>query len=80
MLCPVLGLSVFVVSLCRVPGLSDVGLPDVGLFWKWVSAAFGKVLDQAGHKSPTQAPQHRACAKEKYIRGELNIRMVLVVP
>ena len=38
-------------------GLSDVGLSDVGLLWKWVSAAFGNVLDQAGHKSPTQVPQ-----------------------
>ena len=58
MLCPVLGLLVFV-FLCvgLVVGLSDVGLSDVGLLWKWVSAAFGNVLDQAGHKSPTQAPQ-----------------------
>ena len=51
-----------------------VGLPDVGLFWKWVSAVFGEVLDQAEHKSPTQAPQPRAGAR-KYIRGELNTRM-----
>ena len=33
--------------------MSDVGLSDVGLLWKWVSAAFGNVLDQAGHKSST---------------------------
>ena len=38
-------------------GLADVGLADVGLFRKWVSAAFREVLDQAGHKSPTQAPR-----------------------
>ena len=49
----------FRVSLCRVVrvGCRIVGLSDVGLLWKWVSAAFGKVLDQAGHKSPTQVPQ-----------------------
>ena len=44
----------------------------VGLLWKWVSAAFGKVLDQAGHKSPT-TPRVRY---RKNIRGELNTSMV----
>ena len=43
---PCFGFIGFRVSLCRV-GCRIVGLSDVGLFWKWVSAAFGKVLDQA---------------------------------
>ena len=45
-------LSDYRMSDCRIVGLSDVGLPVVGLLWKWVSAALGEVLDQAGHKSP----------------------------
>ena len=56
--------------------MSDVGLSDVGLLWKWVSAAFGKVLDQAGHKSPTQVPQPPRARSRKYIRGESNASMV----
>ena len=73
-LCPVLGLLVFVflcvglvvgLSDCRIVGLSDCRV--VELFWKWVSAAFGRVLDQAGHKSPTHKSHNpRACPKEKY--------------
>ena len=66
----------FRVSLCRV-GCRIVGCRIVGLLWKWVSAAFGKVLDQAGHKSPTQAPQPPRPRRRKYIRGELNTSMVL---
>ena len=54
-------------SGCRV-----VGWSDVGLLWKWVSAASGEALDQAGHKSPTQAPQPPRPRQRKYIRGELN--------
>ena len=46
------------------------------MLWKWVSAAFGEALDQAGHKSPTQAPQPPRPRQRKYIRGELNTSMV----
>ena len=81
MLCPVLGLLVFV-FLCvgLVVGLSDVGLSDVGLLWKWVSAAFGNVLDQAGHnKSPTQSHNPRARAKEN-IYGASQTQAWCLVP
>ena len=37
--------------------MSDCRMSGVELLWKWVSAASGEVLDQAGHKSPTEAPQ-----------------------
>ena len=65
--------------VCRMSDVrfSDVGLSVVGLLRKWVSAALGEVLDQPGHKSLTQVPKVRACAIEKYIRGELNTSMVL---
>ena len=46
--------------------MSDVGFSDVGLLWKWVSAALGNVLDQAGHKSPTQVPQPPRALKKIY--------------
>ena len=57
---PCFGFIGFRVSLCRVGcrivGCRIVGCRIVGLLWKWVSAAFGNVLDQAGHnKSPKQA-------------------------
>ena len=52
--------------------MSDVGLSDVGLLWKWVSAAFGNVLDQAGHnKSPTQSHNPRARALKKIYTGRV---------
>ena len=58
---PCFGFIGFRVSLCRVGcrivGCRVVGCRIVGLLWKWVSAAFRNVLDQAGHKSPTQVPQ-----------------------
>ena len=54
---PCFGFIGFRVSLCRVGcrivGCRIVGCRIVGLLWKWVSAAFGNVLDQAGHKSST---------------------------
>ena len=40
------------------------------------SAALGEAIDQAEHKSSTQAPQP-ALAQKIYIRGELNTSMVL---
>ena len=51
--------------------MSDVGLSDVGLLWKWVSAAFGNVLDQAGYKSPTQVPQPPPRALKKIYTGRV---------
>ena len=78
---PCLSLLFFVVSLCRascwVVGCRTVGCRIVGLLWKWVSAAFGVALDQTGHNSPTQAPQPPRLRQRKYIRGELNTRIVL---
>ena len=71
MLCPALGLLVFVVSLCRA-GCRAVGCRIVGLLWKWDSAGIGGALDQQGTKAPTRAPQ-----PTRYIRGELNTSMVL---
>ena len=58
--------------------MSDVGLPDVGLHWKWVSAAFGEVLDQAVHKSPTNPHNPRACAKENIHGASLTQAWCLV--
>ena len=79
----------FSLFLCEgiVVGFSDAGLSGVGLSgcrvsdyrvaWKWVSESFGKVLDQAGHKSPRQAPQSPRLRLRRYIRGELNTSMEL---
>ena len=47
------------------------------MLWKWVSAAFGDVLDKAGKNSPTQTPQPERLHQGKYIRGEINTSMVL---
>ena len=74
----------FFVCVGPVVELPDVGLSDAGLsgcrvgglIWKRVSAAPGEELDQAGHKSPTQAPQPPRPRQSNYIRGELNISMV----
>ena len=49
----------------------------LGLLWKWVFAAYGEVLDQAGHKSPKQAPRPPRLRLRKYIWGELNTSTVL---
>ena len=65
---------------CRIVGLSGVGLSDVGLLWKWVSAAFGNVLDQAGHnKSPTQSHNPRARVKQN-IYGASQTQAWCLVP
>ena len=84
MLCTVLGLLVFV-FLCvgLVVGLSDcriVGCRIVGLLWKWVSAAFGNVLDQAGHKTPTPSPTTPPARAEENIYGASQTQALCLVP
>ena len=52
---------------CRI-----VGCRIVGLFWKWVSAAFGNILDQAGHKGSTPpSPTTPARALKKIYTGRV---------
>ena len=71
---PVVGLSD--VRLPNV-GLSDVGLSDCRMsgcrmldcFKKWVSVALWEILDQAGHKSPTQGPRPPRLRQRKYIQS-----------
>ena len=46
--------------------MSDVGLSDC------FGDGFGKVLDQAGHESPTQVPQPPRVRQRKNIRGEVS--------